>query len=70
MLFAPDDTMAQRETFILRLLRIRQDREWHVLFSLRNIKTDESQTFSSADELAAFLKSGAGGKKNSDELDE
>ncbi len=47
--------MNQRETFILKLMRIQQQQGWRVSFSLRNIKSDEVQIFGSAEELAAFL---------------
>lgn len=50
-----DSTMYQRETYILRLLRVQHQQEQRSSFSLRNIKSDEVQTFSSPEELIAYL---------------
>ncbi len=57
--------MNQRETFILKLLRIRQHQGWHISFSLRNIKSDEAQTFGSAEELMAYLADGTENQQKS-----
>lgn len=47
--------MNQRETFVLKLLRIHEEQGWRLSINLRNIKSDEAHTFSSAEELAMYL---------------
>lgn len=45
-----------RETFILKIVKYDEDEQAKVSLTLRNIKSEKPLLFSSAEELASYLK--------------